>query len=75
MEPAAPSSTESEALTRLGTDRVRSLLIELSPEKSHSLTLYQRPDIVAVRDDLANFWRLRLRHRCLPGHRLRRIDN
>jgi RNA polymerase sigma factor (sigma-70 family) len=39
VEAAAPGSTESEALTRLGADRVRSLLVELSPDQRDVLLL------------------------------------
>ncbi|MDP9006578.1 MAG: sigma-70 family RNA polymerase sigma factor [Actinomycetota bacterium] len=39
MEAESPSSTESDALARLGAERVKSLLVELSPDQRDVLLL------------------------------------
>ena len=39
MEAEAPSSTETDALARLGAERVKSLLVELSPDQRDVLLL------------------------------------
>ena len=65
-----------EASAELDPEEARELANEIDAliwEEVHSLTLYQRPDIIAAVDNLANYGALRLRHGGLRGHRFHRV--